>query len=366
MPAGYPAKVARSHREVAPETEPAAIWLTEEDTRTSEAAAAASLASTMRAWLASNAGLRRPAPHNAQRGARAQHEHALCRAELLEAGACLRGVLAATRGPASGQLAPALARFGGALVRWHALTSAGVPKLGASPNPVRALLEALTSACRLGLTSTVIDAVDAVTACACFNSGEIGQLMSEVVISTWDHPATARTCLPSAAPFAGAAPGSATHGVLWPNAHSSQQAISFSTQLRLFRRCAAAGAEAARAAAAAATASVHYAAPSPVPAESAAADGPETAGSQVQEEHAAGSHGPAAAPAWLLGHVDQGIHAPVPEDAPLHSLGHPSTRPHLPTQACLCEESIGGFHNLSICPSSCAFPCRTCLPSCVF
>ena len=314
---------------------PAAPQPPDGNTHTFEAAAAASLASAVRDWQAAAAALSRPAPHNAQRGAHAQHEHASCQGELLEAGARLRGALAALQGPASEQLAPALVRFGGALVRWHGLTRTGVPEPGTSRNPVRALLEALTSACRLDLTSKVIDAVDAVTASACFISGKEGQLHPVPSIGTWEDPAAARECLPSAAPFAAYAAGSSARCVPWRTALASQQDASFSRQLELFRRCAAAGAEAARAAAAAATASVDCAAPAPVPAASAAADDPETVGSHVQHEHAAGSHGPAAAPALRLARADQGIHAPVPEDTPLRSLGHASNRPHLPTQACL-------------------------------
>ena len=332
--AGYPAKVAQLHREMAPEMEQAAPQPPDEDTRTSEAAAAASLASAVRDWQAAAATPSRPAPHNAQCSARAQHEHALCQAELLEAGAQLRGVLAATRGPARGQLAPALVRFGGALVRWHGLTSTGFPKPGASRNPVRALLEALTSACRLGLSSKVVEAVDAITACACLRSGEDGQLVSGGDTSAATNPATAR-CLPSAAPFAAYAAGSSARCAPWRTAHASQQDASFSRQLELFRCCAAAGAEAARAAAAAATASVDCAAPAPVPTASSAADSSETAGSLVQQVHATGFHGPAAAPAWRLGHADQVVHAPVPDDPPLRPLGHASNWPHLPTQACL-------------------------------
>lgn len=187
--------------------------------------------------------------------------------------------------------------------------------------------------------------MDAITACACFSSEERGQQMSEGVTSTWKDPATARGCLPSAAPFAANAPGSYGHCGPWRTAHDSQQDASFSRQLQLFRRCAAAGAEAARAAAAAATASIHRAAPAPVPAAFAAADGPETAGSpHVQQEHATGPHGPAAGPAWRLGHAIQGMHAPVIEDTPLHSLGHSSTRPHLPSQACMSMTFYGGMH----------------------
>lgn len=365
MPADHTAQVALLHREMAPETEPEAPKLPDRETHTCEAAAAASLASAVRACQSAAANLSTPAPHSAQCGAHAQHERASCQGELLEAGVRLRVVLAATQGPASEQLAPALVRFGGALVRWHGLTSAGAPEPGAGRNPVRALLEALTSACRLGLTSSVLEAIDAITACAGISSGEGGQLVFEGVTSTWEDPAAARGCPPSAAPFAASAPGSAARCAPWRAAHASQQDASFSRQLERFRRCAAAGAEAARAAAAAATVSVDCAAPPGLPAASAAAAGPEAAGAHVQRAHAADSHGPTAAPAWRLGHADSGIHARVPADAPLRSLGHSSDRPHLPTQACRFEVFIGALHMLSICPPSCIFPCRTCLPRCM-
>ena len=306
----------------------AALQPPKADLRACKAAAAASLASAVRVWKAAAAPLSRHAWHDEQGGTHAQPALVLCQGELLEAGMWLQVALAVLQGPSSEQLAQALVRFGSALVHWRGLTCRDAPATEASHDPVRALLEALASACRLGLASTAIEAVSAVTGRAC-----LGQLSPESENSTWEVVAVARGCLPSAAPLAALAPGSSAHSVPWRSAHHSKQDVDFTRQLKLFRRRAVAGAEAGRAAAAAAAAAEAGAAPASEPAASAAAAGPAVAGSHAQHEHAPDSHGPAAAPAWRLVHMNHGFHVRGPGDPPPRLLGHTSTRPLLPTQA---------------------------------